>query len=242
MRSELFLELVPFPELGRPLVARAGTSDRQVIDDARTGRYHLPPESMPAPRRVLDLGANIGATVAHYHHLWPDAKIVAVELDRENADILALNAPDPSIHKITASVTGPGGWGYYDTSISDQQSYWVQMGADHAVHGAGWVNGNSFIRAIYSYTLRQVINMTAYGDDPVVDFVKMDVEGAEWDIFESGGQWVALVRHLLVELHPTHEAPYETDELVRRAVEKLREIGFFAVPHEAHPRSVWAWR
>lgn len=213
-------------DLGRAVTVREGTTDRQVWSDTFVGRYHLPPADMPIPRTVLDLGANIGLTAAHYATLWPEAVIVAVELDEACANMARLNAPTVDVR--CHAVSGFGGWGTYD----------------HAgdAHGFAFTPGGSYppregLRMVSSYTLRQVIRRCFLADH--VDFVKMDIEGEEWTLFEPGaGTWAPLVRHLLVELH----GPDPSDVLVERAIRLLSRLGFTARHHVAHPQAVYAYQ
>jgi hypothetical protein len=57
---------VPVAELGTTVTLRPGTSDVRVLDDTFAGRFHLPPPDVEAPELVVDLGANIGTTMAHF--------------------------------------------------------------------------------------------------------------------------------------------------------------------------------
>lgn len=213
------LEEVPFPELGRTLYARPGTSDRRAIDDARTGRYHLPPEGMPVPRTVLDLGANIGATAAHYRALWPEALIVAVEMDEGNRSVLIENFEGPVLGYAVGSVNGRRS---YDTSRGEE-GYRLGPGKGKAV-------------GIHLYDV-----LAAVGDDRVCDFVKMDVEGAEWEILSEiegrpGERWRGLVKHLLIELH----GDASSGALVARATRLLGDAGYVVERHAPHPAAVYA--
>ena len=81
-------------------------SDGTVIYDVLVHQYHVPPASMPIPKSVLDLGANIGATTAHYESMWPDAQIVAVEPDPGNAEVLRVNTNEKVIEAAVADFTG----------------------------------------------------------------------------------------------------------------------------------------
>lgn len=74
------LDSVWTPQVGRYVALRETGSDRTVWADTFSGLYHVPPVPI-WPETVLDLGANIGLTTAHYRTLWPDAQIVAVEMD-----------------------------------------------------------------------------------------------------------------------------------------------------------------
>lgn len=231
------LEEVPWPELGRPLFARAGTSDRDSIEAAREGRYHVPPESMPTPQTVLDLGCNVGATLAHYRHLWLAATITGVEMDYGNAEGARMNAPGVRVR--CEAVSARGGIQTYDETV-DTESFRLGEGTKH----------------VPTYTLRQIILRSfehpPTGDPTPVDFVKADIEGAEWALFEYGEEWAPLVRSMLVELHrhgaprpPSGPRPKGRDgpsHLLAAAIPRLEALGFRAVPHVIHPAAVFAWR
>ena len=62
---------------------RPGRKDVNVLKEVLLKKYHVCPD-VKDPNVVLDLGANVGFTTAHYACLYPLAKIVAVEADMEN--------------------------------------------------------------------------------------------------------------------------------------------------------------
>ena len=68
----------------RAIHCRSGLSDLGVVYDTFEGRYHLPPAGLEPVRTILDLGSNIGLTIAHYAALYPEARILGVELDAGN--------------------------------------------------------------------------------------------------------------------------------------------------------------
>lgn len=221
---------VSTPHLGHSVVLRVGTSDEQVWADTFTGRYHLPPEGMPAPATVLDLGANIGLVSAHYRNLWPQADVVAVEMDAENAAVAERNAQ--GVRVVHAAVSDRAGVTYYDDSGHSTIAYAV---------GAG-------NRRVMGQTLRKIILRSfaqdAEGGVNIVDFVKMDIEGMEWRLFAKP-DWRALVRYLLIELHGVPVGLIDGRdhaEIVRLGIARLADVGFSARVHDWHPQSVFAER
>lgn len=226
------LDRIYVPALDREVFLRVGTSDRQTFNDTfgGAGGYHVPPADMPVPASVVDLGANIGLTAAHYKALWPAARVVAVEMDRNSASLIELNAPGVVV--VDRAVSSFGQWGSYSPNAPSEARQFTPLDAP-----AG------SIRAM-SLSLRQIVARNFY-DTPgplvEVDFVKMDVEGMEWSLFDVPS-WTPLVRRLLVELHPDGVLhPDDTDVLMAQALERLTAIGFEARPHPPHPRAVYAW-
>jgi len=215
---------------GRSLVVRPGTRDYDVLADTFTGLYHLPPVEL-SPATVLDLGANIGLVAAHYRLMWPNARIVAVEMDKEASRLIHRNAPGVAVWN--HAVAGSAGIGHYNPGLPSD-AYRFEPG-----------NGSGV--AVSALTMTQTI-VRAFGPSQrPVDFVKMDVEGSEWGIL-ADPEWMPLARHLLVELHPegAPDAPAVLEgrdgpsALVTAAAALLEAGGMRAVPHTRHPHAVWA--
>ncbi len=76
---------------GAPLLCRPGTTDSAVFFDALIEGYHLPPHPLAADCTILDLGANVGYTMADFASRYPTARIIGVELDSTNADLALRN-------------------------------------------------------------------------------------------------------------------------------------------------------
>jgi len=75
----------------RVVYCRPNTTDVQVFDDTFIARYHLPPPELTELRTILDLGSNIGLTIAHMAVVFPEARILGVELDEENYSVCQRN-------------------------------------------------------------------------------------------------------------------------------------------------------
>lgn len=199
------LEHVWTPMLNRYVLLRPGTSDRQVWE-ALPDANHVPPATMAVPRTVLDLGANIGLVSAHYGLLWPYACALAVEMCAESAEVARMNAP--AARPVTAAVAATAGYGYYDVRERHIGRRLAPRETIPAEHRRGV----------------ECIPLHGFGYH---DFVKMDVEGAEWGILES------LVspppfRHLLLSLHSRTNVPQDRNgpqELVDVASRLLLNLG-----------------
>jgi hypothetical protein len=74
-----------------PLYLRPGTSDPTVFHDTFWGKYHRPPNDLISIRTILDLGSNVGYTLADFCRTHPKARILGIELDRGNYEICLRN-------------------------------------------------------------------------------------------------------------------------------------------------------
>lgn len=212
--------------LGREVTLRDGVSeDGWTFDDTFSGLYHVPPVEIH-PETVLDLGANIGLVAAHYQQMWPEARIVCVEMVPESAALIAENCPAATVNVYAVSATG--GYGTFDPALEFNRKRFIGAGLDSP-------NGGP----VPSYTLRTICLANFAGP---VDFVKMDLEGMEWPVLEQAQYWAPYVSSLLVELHYLDGDTETAEEFCQKAIDLLTPRGFEAIRHDIHPHAVWAWK
>jgi FkbM family methyltransferase len=146
----------------------------------------------PEVRSILDLGAHVGSFVCWAAVMAPQAHFVAVEPDPDNARALTANVrrnglePRVRIREVavgedegTRSLSGMPGSNRYASSIV------VDRGGPRV--------------DVKTTTLSRLLDDELSGP---IDVLKMDVEGAEWEILEAtGGEVWSRVRHLLLECH-----------------------------------------
>src|SRR6187549_3889801 len=108
------VKTVACPVLKRDLWLRSRTQDINVYEDTFIKMYHVPPHIIE-PQNILDLGSNIGMTVAHYEMLWPKAEIFGLEMDRENVALSYKN----TLHSVIGhgAVSTKTGYRYYKKSV-----------------------------------------------------------------------------------------------------------------------------
>ncbi len=138
---------------------------------------------------VVDAGANIGASAVYFAGNLPNVLVVAIEPDLENFKLLCKNVEGTGVEPVHAAVSSTGGraqvfdpgeghWGYRTRPIAED-------GAE-----AGSVN---------RVTVNEIYSSHATGFFPFI--VKIDVEGAEQDVFSENTEWIARTPLVIVELH-----------------------------------------
>jgi FkbM family methyltransferase len=195
---------------GREVIVRAGTSDAGTVWGTFARRYHLPPSELGEPQAIWDLGANIGLTMAHFAHLFPRAYVLGVELDADNVTLARRNVAD---------------WG--DRCQVIHAAVW---GSDGEVRYRGWPGGTSNYQVTSAGEGTPVRAVSLAGlmreHGGPVDYLKIDVEGAERELLGDGAGWASQVRCVKVELHGDYSvADCERD---------LRRLGFEAWPDPDH--------
>lgn len=207
----------------RPLLCRM-SQDVWTLRDTFVNRYHLPPEPLPEHATIVDLGANVGYTVAHLAHLYPTARIVGVELDRENYELATRNtaAFGARVVIVHAGVWIEDGVVTYDGARDD--AFAISPGATDAATSGGTHTAPA---------LRLDALFERY-DIARVDYLKMDIEGAEAAILAAPLDWADRVRAIKIEVH----AP----ATVAWCCERLTSAGFTCARDTVHPEGVVAVR
>jgi FkbM family methyltransferase len=133
---------------------------------------------------ILDAGANIGLSALYMAARYPKARIFSIEPNPDNFALLKANtASEPRITPIRACVTATAGQKVY-IPTSGRSSH-LQMNRD----GKGIaVDGISIDQLCSEHKLDRI------------DLLKMDVEGAEQEIF-AAPTFLPKVRVIVAELH-----------------------------------------
>lgn len=178
---------VRVPGVRHPLHVRAGTSDVETFEEVFVAReYDLPFTDMN-PGHILDLGANVGFASVHFAARWPRARILAVEPAAHNAAPLERNTRNwQGISRIQAAVWARPAHVTIANPLASANAF--QMCESSDPPGA----------PIEAFTVPQLMSHLGCAH---VDLLKMDVEGAEAEIFRSGTEWLDRVSVMIVELH-----------------------------------------
>lgn len=217
---------------GGAVTIRNRPADARVLHSTFARAFHLPPLRLrpSSPVLILDLGANIGLTARHFASTWPDARIVAVEMDHENVELCRVNAAASArMHVVHAAI-----W-----STRATVRYSRRTGDDGFAIG-DWPDGQSAgggdLVEVAAVTIDDVVApwLSPVGPSAAIDFIKMDIEGAERAVLQAGGRWAARTKLIMIELH----GDYTPDE----AIADLRRLGFDAVRDLTHHECVVGYR
>lgn len=184
-------EIVARPKALRwPVRIRIRSTDFDVYNEiVFANQYDL---DMPmSPKVIVDGGANIGLASVYFANKFPAARIIAVEAEASNFEVLLRNvAPYPAIVPIHAALWNRDG----EIGVSEPDPTKGVGGEWAFVTQEG--GGGARVRAITMRTLMREMEIDA------IDLAKIDIEGAEVEVFEDTS-WVRSARCLMVELHDT---------------------------------------
>ncbi|MEO0311777.1 MAG: hypothetical protein RIQ89_1434 [Bacteroidota bacterium] len=145
--------------------------------------YHF--EKVNSAPLIIDCGANVGTSCIWLRQRYPEARIIAFEADQGIAKYLEENISQNNLDNIT--VIKKAVWTHHD-------------GVNFNSEGA---DGGSAINAIEGkHQLVPSIDLKDFLiKQDVVDFLKMDIEGAECVVIPHCGQALKKVKNIFIEYH-----------------------------------------
>jgi FkbM family methyltransferase len=176
-----------------PVYLRMRTTDVSLFEEIiMNAEYALQP---PVPPRVIvDAGANIGLTSAFFATRFPDARIIAIEPESANFELLKKNvACYPNITALRAALWKEDG---PLTLVDPGSGAWGFQTRDHHPE-------DQSMAVVPGLTLDSL--MARCGIDRI-DILKVDIEGAEKEVFEHAQKWIERVGILMIELHDRDKA------------------------------------
>jgi FkbM family methyltransferase len=140
---------------------------------------------------ILDCGANIGLATLFFKRLYPEARISCFEADPTTASILKKNVEqnhlrDVTVHNLMLS------------NIEGEHHFYIASD----VAGSLRMSGTPDRISNHCEILVKAGKLSDYVDGPV-DFLKMDIEGAEFDVMselKSSGK-ISQIRRMVIEYH-----------------------------------------
>lgn len=156
---------------------------------------------------IIDCGANIGLSILYFAKEFPKATILAFEPDEKSFNIIEHNIIGQGSSNIT--IIKKGLW------KEDAVLEFNVEGAD-----GGRLNYVSNIESSRK-TEVPVTTLSTYLDRDV-DFLKIDIEGAEYEVLKECRDKLHHVKNLFVEYHSFVDQPQKLDQII----EILRNSGF----------------
>jgi FkbM family methyltransferase len=150
--------------------------------------------SCPRPDpSVIDLGSNIGVSVLYAKRTHPSARITAVEADPLVLPLLQENLARNGLHNVRVlhAAVGAGG-------LAAEFRYGGGAGSGLVSPYRGTVTGSDL--EPLPATFVQQISLRTLLEEPV-DFLKMNVEGAELDILVEAQDGIRQIDQMVIEYH-----------------------------------------
>jgi FkbM family methyltransferase len=179
------------------------------------------------PKRILDLGANIGMGTISLACQFPDAEFICVEPDPRNVELLKHNL---NRNKIEATII---------------------VAAVAPEEGTAKLRFNenptcSRLESLSEQDLKQLTNTKLVSipaikkslDWKSIELLKIDIEGAEEDLLREENSWLTDTKSIILEIHPNTTAERISSYLnpfgfTLSKIPQMREPVFFATRSQA---------
>jgi FkbM family methyltransferase len=213
---------------GLVVFLRHNTPDMNTLDEIFSSGHYEPTEavlealqSVPQPIEIVDLGANIGLFGAFALGRFPEATILAFEPDPANAEL-------------------------HERSIkaNDAEGRWRLIRACAATaDGTVAFSGDGYTTGRVGEGQRQLPAVDVFPFLQSVDLLKVDVEGAEWDLLADSRFAEVPASVVALEYHPYLCPSADPRSL---AHDLLERAGYETADHELRglpgQGMVWAWK
>lgn len=173
-------------------------------------RGEYDPPCKESPTVILDVGANIGVSVLWWNHLFPDARVIAVEPDPVSVALLRKNVAEWGLtyrtHVLESAVVGQAGEAILFSDAGSlgetTNSTLPPMAPSDSIRGI----------ACAGVQLSHLIKSSR------PQLVKIDIEGGEYEILlealQANGPGIHEVSTLIVEFHHRSDASVGLESLV----------------------------
>jgi FkbM family methyltransferase len=177
---------ISHPGFDSPLFLRARTTDARVFIQIFI-EEELFAEVDRFASFVVDAGAYSGLSSAYLSRTFPNARILAMELEASNFALLQINTVGiPSVIPVHKALW----WRTANVNINDLScDAWSYSASECNPGCAGGIEAVTIDDVLRDY------------DAEEIDFLKLDIEGAERELFARDSRFLDRVGTLAVELH-----------------------------------------
>ena len=146
---------------------------------------------------IIDCGANIGISLLYFKERFPKSRVLCFEPDDMNFELLKRNV---QVNKLT------------DVEIR-KEAVWTE---DTCLHFSNDANMASKVEMANRENTRLVdaVHLDKFIKHKI-DFLKMDIEGAEFQVLKSITNKLDLIENMFIEYHGTYKQSEEFLELLK---------------------------
>ena len=145
---------------------------------------------------IIDCGANIGISTMYFKYAYPGSRIISFEPDETNFEILKLNLETNNLQDIQIR----------------KEAVWKEDTKLNFSNDANMASKIEMLDAKNS-NIVDAISLDKFIDRKV-DFLKMDIEGAEYEVMKSIKEKLNLIENMFIEYHGRFEQINELLEIL----------------------------
>lgn len=145
---------------------------------------------------IIDCGANIGLSVIYMKELYPKATIIGFEPDQKNFELLEKNIAS---------------YGYNDVTIR-KEAVWIEN-TDISFTSDASMSSKIEVNNLVTSNKVKAIRLKDYLNNKI-DFLKIDIEGAEFKVLVDIEDKLHLVNNLFLEYHGMYNQQHELTNII----------------------------
>jgi FkbM family methyltransferase len=197
---------------------RDGITDKATLEEIIVSDvYGLVCDKLASCRNIIDLGANIGLASVYFAVKYDNVKIFSIEPDSGNFELSKRNL-EKFIKENRVSCMQGAVWNKNcQLVISNPNDDPVLF----VMEEASSVDQKNTIPGM---NMQKIIELSGF---KTIDLLKIDVEGAEVEIFKSDLSWIKDVKAIAIEFHDESRTVCEFNK-------KIKECGFEIVGDNGH--------
>lgn len=173
---------------------------------------------------IIDCGSNIGLSIISYKKMYPDAKIIGFEPD---PNILSIANKNINNAKLTdVQIINKAVWTEETTLIFHQEG---------SAGGRLVEKQDAKTIEVLTFDLKTLLIKE-------VDFLKIDIEGAEYEIIKDIDQSLSFVKNIFIEYHSKCNQEQSLDEILKilkkNGFRYFLESGYISPEHPLISREI----
>jgi len=130
---------------------------------------------------IIDAGANIGAAALYFSFRFTGSKVIAIEPERKNCELLRMNCAGLNIAVVEAALGCEAG---------------KSFPSDHGLSDWGFRTGDTGEYEV------DVVSVDQLFEEKAAPFIcKIDIEGGEANLFKRNYSWLERFPLVIIELH-----------------------------------------
>ena len=178
---------IKLPILQRDIFFRNDTKDLETFKEIfNENIYNL---NLPiSPKTIIDAGANVGYSSIFFRLKYPESSIVAIEIEKSNVKMIKKNTLGfTNFYTENKGLYNKKSFFKIEDPYNATNSFVIKE-VEH--------NAQYDIESVTVDEIRQKYNWET------IDILKIDIEGAEKQLFESNfEEWLPLTKIIMVETH-----------------------------------------
>ena len=132
---------------------------------------------------IYDCGSNVGTSIVYFRKLYKNAHIVGFEADKNIANICRSNLKNNNAENV--EIIDKAVW------INNDNIEFNEHGAD-----GGSIHGSGNKKIVESIRLKEYLD-----NEPYIDFLKIDIEGAEYEVLLDCKDSLNNIENIFIEYH-----------------------------------------